>query len=295
MRFITPRLAILALAAAVSTACTIDLDAAQYTAKEEKSFTVTGRTELSLKTFDGSIRVTAWDKAQVALTIERQAGSQAEAESLKVKTEQNGNRIVIEAVKPEGNDGVHLGWHAGRSVSFVLQVPKETDLTASSGDGSIDAAGLSGTVQLRSGDGSIKATDLTGDVTVHTGDGSVDAHNVAGALDVSTGDGSVSISGAPKGLKARTGDGAINVQVATVASPAEDWDISTGDGSVTVALPSGFNAQLDVHTGDGSISAEDFGLRPSGEEKNNLQGTLGSGGRTLRIRSGDGSIHVGKR
>ena len=99
----------------------------------------------------------------------------------------------------------------------------------------------------------------------------------------------------PKALKARTGDGAVNLKVASVASPSEDWDISTGDGSVTVNLPSGFNAQLDAHTGDGSISADDFGLRPTGEDKNNLQGTLGSGGRTLRIRSGDGSIHVGKQ
>jgi DUF4097 and DUF4098 domain-containing protein YvlB len=295
MRSIRPRFALLALAACVSTACSIDLDAAQYTAKEEKSFTVTGKAEISLKTFDGSIAVMAWDKSQVALTIERHAGSQAEAEALKVKTEQDGNRIIIEAVKPEGSDGVHVGWHAGRSVSFVLHVPKQTDLTASSGDGSIDATGVTGTVQLRSGDGSIKAADLVGDVTVHTGDGSIDAQNVTGALDVSTGDGSVSISGAPKALKARTGDGAVNLKVASVGSPSEDWDISTGDGSVTVNLPTGFNAQLDAHTGDGSISADDFGLRPTGEDKNNLQGTLGSGGRTLRIRSGDGSIHVGKQ
>lgn len=293
---IRPRLALLALAACVSTACTIDLDAAQYTAKEDKSFTVTGKADITLKTFDGSISVMAWDKSEVALTIERHAGSQAEAEALKVKTEQNGDRLVIEAVKPEGHDGVHVGWHTGRSVSFVLHVPKQTDLTASSGDGSIQATGVAGTVQLKSGDGSIKAADLVGDVTVHTGDGSVDADNVSGALDVSTGDGSVSISGAPKTLKARTGDGSVNVKVTgAVAGPTEDWDISTGDGGITVNLPSGFNAQLDAHTGDGSISADDFGLRPTGEDKNNLQGTLGSGGRTLRIRSGDGSIHVGKQ
>ena len=292
---IRPRLAVLALAALASSACTIDLDAAQYTAKEDKSFNVAGKAEVSLKTFDGSISVMAWDKSQVALTIERHAGSQAEAEALKVKAEQEGNRIIVEAVKPEGHDGMHVGWHAGRSVSFVLHVPKQTDLTASSGDGSISANGLAGTVQLKSGDGSIKAADLVGDVTVHTGDGSVDADNVSGALDVSTGDGSVSISGAPKALKARTGDGSVNVRVAGgVAGPTEDWDISTGDGGVTVNLPSGFNAQLDAHTGDGSVSADDFGLRPTGEDKNNLQGTLGSGGRTLRIRSGDGSIHVGK-
>ena len=53
---------------------------------------MTGKAEISLKTFDGSIEVTAWDKPEVALTIERHADTQAEAEALKVKAEQDGNR-----------------------------------------------------------------------------------------------------------------------------------------------------------------------------------------------------------
>ena len=33
----------------------------------------------------------------------------------------------------------------------------------------------------------------------------------------------------------------------------DDWDITTGDGSVSLYLPSDFGAELDAHTGDGSI------------------------------------------
>ena len=33
----------------------------------------------------------------------------------------------------------------------------------------------------------------------------------------------------------------------------DDWDISTGDGGVSLYLPTGFGAELDAHTGDGSI------------------------------------------
>jgi DUF4097 and DUF4098 domain-containing protein YvlB len=285
---------LLALAAVASSACSIDLDAAQYVGKEDKNFAVSGKAEVVLKTFDGSIEVTAWDKSQVAVTIERRAGSQAEANELKVTAEQVGNKVVVEAVKPD-HDGVHMGWNHGRSVSFVVHVPKQADLTASSGDGSIQASGLAGTVELKSGDGSIKAADLTGDVGIHTGDGSVEAQNVSGGLSIATGDGSVSVSGAPRTLKAHTGDGSVHVEVATTTTPSEDWEITTGDGSVNVALPAGFNAQLDAHTGDGGVSADDFGLKVSGDEKNNLQGAIGSGGKTLRIRSGDGSIHVEKR
>ncbi len=293
MRAVRGRMAVLALAAAASAACSINLDAAQYVNKEDKSFPVTGKAEVVLKTFDGSIELTSWDKAQVGVTIQREAGNQADASELKVTAEQVGNRIVIEAVKPEGR--TEIGWNNSRSVSFVVHVPKQTDVTASSGDGSITASGVAGTVSLKSGDGSIKAADLTGDVTIHTGDGSIEAENVTGALNMSTGDGSMSISGAPKSLKAHSGDGSVHVDVASAARPGEDWDISTGDGSVTVALPSGFNAQLDAHTGDGDISADEFGLHPSNDSKNDLRGVIGSGGPTLRIRSGDGSIHLSKR
>lgn len=293
MRVFRPATALLGFAVAASSACSINLDAAQYVGKEEKNFAVTVPAEVVLKTFDGSIEVTAWDKAQVAVTIERRAGNQAEAEALKVTTEQVGNRIVIEAVKPEQR--VEVGWVQSRGVSFIVHVPKQTNLSASSGDGSIEARGLDGKVDLKSGDGSIKATDLTGEVGIHTGDGSVDAENVTGGLAIATGDGSVSVSGAPRTLKAHTGDGSVHVAVATTATPAEDWEITTGDGSVRVELPSSFSAQLDAHTGDGEVSASDFGLTASGEDKKDLQGTIGSGGRTLRIRSGDGSIHLAKR
>jgi DUF4097 and DUF4098 domain-containing protein YvlB len=284
---------LMALMVSVSSACSITLDAAQYVAKEDKSFTVTGTPDVVLKTFDGSIAVTGWDKSEVAVTIERHADNQVDANALKVKAEQSGNKVVIEALKPESD--FHVGWTQGRSVSFVVHVPKQANVTSKSGDGSIEATGVAGTVDLSSGDGSIRAADLSGQVGLHTGDGSVDAQNVSGALTIATGDGSIKVHGAPKSLKAHTGDGSVHVEVASTITPEEDWEITTGDGGVTVSLPAGFNAVVDAHTGDGSVSAEDFGLKAHGDDKNDLQGTLGTGGRTLRIRSGDGSISIAKR
>jgi DUF4097 and DUF4098 domain-containing protein YvlB len=294
MRLLRPATPVLfALSVLASAACSIELDAAQYVGKEDKSFAVTGTADVSIKTFDGSIQVTAWDKPEVAVTIERRADNQSDAEALKVKAEQTGGRIVLEALKPESE--IHVGWTHGRSVSFVVHVPKQSNLSAKSGDGSIQASGVTGTVDLASGDGSIRAVDLTGQVGLHTGDGSVSAQNVSGALTIATGDGSVTVEGAPHSLKAHTGDGSIHVAVASTTSPAEDWEITTGDGSVSVTLPQGFNALLDAHTGDGTVNADDFGLKAHGDDKNDLQGTLGSGGKTLRIRSGDGSISIARR
>ena len=287
---------ILGLAVIGSAACSIDLNAEQYVNKEQKTFTVSGQADVDLKTFDGSIEVTSWDKPEVALTIERRADSQAEAEALKVTAEQNGNRIVVHAVKPEGRESsVHIGFHQGRSVRFVVTVPHTTDLNATSGDGSISVTGITGRVTARSGDGSISTSDIKGDVGLDTGDGSVTAENVSGSLKINSGDGSVTVRGQPQGLIAHTGDGSVNIDVTSATTAASDWELTTGDGGIHVTLPAGFNAQVDAHTGDGGIDAHDFGLRATGEDRNDLRGSIGSGGPTIRLRTGDGGITLSKR
>jgi hypothetical protein len=95
-------------------------------------------------------------------------------------------------------------------------------------------------------------------------------------------------------VRLHTGDGSIVYRAQPGAAMEEDWDITTGDGSVSLYLPSEFGAELDAHTGDGSIrndlnvtSAES----PEGNRRT-VRGRLGSGGKQLRIRTGDGSIRL---
>ncbi len=283
----------LVAAAFLGSGCSINLSAEHYIGKEDRTFAVTGTPELSLKTFDGSIEVTTWDKPTVGLTIERRAGTQADAEALNVTATQDGNRIVVEAVQPERS--VQVGFHVGRSVRFVVSVPKNTNLVARTGDGSIAVTGVHGTLELRSGDGSVTGTSLDGEVVANTGDGSVSLEGVKGRVDVNTGDGSVRIAGAPTSLRAHTGDGSVALNLETGTAIKENWDITTGDGSVSVELPGSINAELDASTGDGTINAGDFGLHADGESKRELRGRLGSGGPTLKVRTGDGGITIAKR
>jgi hypothetical protein len=61
---------------------------------------------------------------------------------------------------------------------------------------------------------------------------------------------------------------------------------------VTLELPDGFGGELDAHTGDGRIHMEEITVsNVTGRiAKDTVRGTLGSGGRTVRVRTGDGSI-----
>src|SRR5207248_6084134 len=117
---------------------------------------------------------------------------------------------------------------------------------------------------------------------------------LAGDLDLTTGDGSVTVSGKPGALKLKTGDGSITLRAEAGTVMKDDWSVSTGDGGVTLYLPADFSAEIDAHTGDGTIRSE---LDVSGggtdeRERRTLRGRLGSGGKLLKVRTSDGAIRL---
>ena len=270
-------------------ACTLDLAAEPFTEREEKNYEVQGTAEVTLITFDGSIEIQSWDRSEVAVTIERRAANEEALRSLRVDATHEGNRIRIEVIKPEGFD---LGMSP--SASLKVSLPRTSDVEARSGDGSIRIGDVSGRITLRSGDGSIKGTALRGELAAHTGDGSIALEGISGRVTVHTGDGSVSLDGVMQAVNARTGDGSIRIRALPESSAVEDWTVTTGDGGMTVELPERFSAEVDARTGDGRISVEGLQVTVTDgvSERDQLRGRLGSGGRTLRLRTGDGSIRL---
>ena len=99
------------------------------------------------------------------------------------------------------------------------------------------------------------------------------------------------MSGKLTAVRARSGDGSIAIQARAGSSTDADWDITSGDGAVTLQVPDGFNADLEAHTGDGGIRLDGVSVMSSGTiTRNSVRGQLGSGGRSVRVRTGDGSI-----
>lgn len=287
--------AVAVLAALTSTACVVNLDGQGVVVREEKRFDVTGDLDLTLGTFDGSIRVRAWDRNEVLVEIERRGQSQEEAEALEVQTTQEGNRIRVDARSPRvEREGFHLGNFASPSVSLIVSVPQKLALRAETGDGSIAVERLSGRIQLKTGDGSIRAESIAGDLTVNTGDGSVSLTGGSGRAVLDTGDGSIAARGRYDSLQVSTGDGSVSVEAEQGSVMTEDWNLTTGDGSIAFNIPTGFNAEIDAESGDGSVRAEGSSLattRGEGDQES-IRGRLGTGGRMVRLRSGDGSIRV---
>lgn len=265
----------------------------RYVERDEKRFLVSGRPDLSLSTFDGSVEIRAWDRPEVLVVIEKRARDKGEAATIEVRAEQNGDRVVVD-VKASARANP---WHGSRSANLIVSVPGASDVRASSGDGSLSIARITGTLDLRSGDGSIQGSSLAGDLRLHTGDGSIDLDDVTGGVDTDTGDGSIHVAGKLTRVRARSGDGRIAIRAEPGSGTDGDWDLHTGDGSITIDLPDTFGAELDARTGDGGIDLQNVTLSGvSGElDRHQIRGRLGPGGKTLRVRTGDGSITMRTR
>jgi Putative adhesin len=283
----------LAVAGGLPAGCIVSSADGRYVQRDEKRFVVEGKPDVKLSTRDGSIEIRSWDHPEVLVVIEKHAFSKEAAAGIEVSSSQDGNHVSVEVKLPREEK---LGWFWGGlgSAKLIVSLPAASDVQATTGDGSIDLEGVGGAISLRSGDGSIRARGVSGTLAARSGDGSIRLDDIKGAIDANTGDGSIAVAGAFSGVRARSGDGSVAVHAQAGSATETDWDISSGDGSVSLEIPETFGAELDARTGDGGVRLEGITLsNVSGDlGRNRAAGRLGAGGRALRVRTGDGSIHL---
>ena len=295
------------LASTFLAGCEVNLNTEGLSARETKTFKVTGLPEIEVDTFDGAIEIHSWDKPEVEVEIERRAMEQSLLDQIKVEVTQQGDRIVLKVTGPPRAEfhGVTLGVNISPTARLRVVVPRASNIVARSGDGSIRAEALDGKIVLMTADGSVTATRLAGDIQVRSGDGSIRLDKVTGKLDLETDDGSIGFEGKPSLLRLKTGDGSVRAQIDADTVMGDNWDLTTGDGSITLTLPSAFNAELDAETSDGSVRASHPLLEDERDERRSGEGSderrerrrvmrtkMGDGGKTLRVRTGDGTIRI---
>ena len=289
-----PRGLVLVVAgAAASAACVMNVESQGYVAREEKRFEVATRPDVHLVTFDGSIEVRTWDRNEVLVEIEKRGHTREAVDSIQVTADQTGNRVQLEARRPPGGERLlGMGFMVSRSARLIATIPKSANVLARTGDGTIRIERVDGRIELRTEDGSVKGSEISGDITVDTGDGSVVLQDIQGRLDARSGDGGLSVSGRLGVVRLSTDDGSVTARVEPGSTMGDDWSISTGDGGVVLYLPGQFDAEVDAHSNDGRVSSD---LEVSGErsrDRQSLRGRLGSGGHALKVRTGDGNIHL---
>lgn len=299
---------ILLVATTLLAGCEVNLNHEGLTARDVKTFKVTGQAELVLDTFDGSIELHSWDRNEIEVEIEKRAMEQGLLDEIKVDARQQGDRITIKVTGPSRLEhrGVTIGVNISPTARLRVAVPRRINIAATSGDGSIRAESIDGRLVLNTHDGSVTGMRIGGDIQIRSGDGSIRLEHATGRIDLETTDGSIGLDAKPTTLRARTGDGSIRANIEPDSVMGENWELTTSDGSVSVTLPGQFSAELDAETSDGVVRANhpllsdgDRQERREGDDREErrerrrvLKSRMGDGGKMFRIRTGDGTIRI---
>ncbi|HKP80464.1 MAG TPA: hypothetical protein VJT69_00530 [Pyrinomonadaceae bacterium] len=235
-----------------------EVDNDRVTAKESRSFAVSGSPRVTINTFDGQVTIRGWDKPEVMYNATKGAPDENSLKDITIQAQQMGSAITITA----NNNDQQYG-----SVSFDVYVPRQSGLHVSSGDGALNLDGVSGQITLRSGDGPIEVANGGGQLQVNTGDGVIRVIKFEGQVDARTGDGEIALDGNFNSLSART-----------------------GDGQISLTVPAGSSFTIETNAPD-EISNEGFNvaedITPSPRVK---RWRIGNGGKIFVLKTGDGKI-----
>ncbi len=195
------------------------------------------------------------------------------------------------------NEGIRSErrWSRSRNQSaradFTIEVPRGVIVRVSSGNGDVSVTGATADVHASSGNGTVTVGPGASQVRASSGNGAVRVDEARGSVRASSGNGRVSVSTAAGPVHASTGNG--NIEVAMSSLPGDgDMRFSSGNGSITLRVPADFSAELTARTGNGGFET-DFPVQIQGTfSRNRFEGTIGSGGRNVRMTTGRGTIRV---
>lgn len=233
-------------------------DSRRFTAKETRTYAVSGTPRITLNTFDGRVTVHGWDKQEVTYNATKAARDEEALKNITIQSQQQGEAVSITATNDDQASG---------TVDFEIYVPRQSTLHVSSGDGALNLEGVKGQITLRSGDGPIEVSNGGGQLQVNTGDGVIRVIKFDGQVDARTGDGEIALDGNFNAVTARTGDGTISLSVPAGSS----FTIET-------------NAPDEI-SNEGFTVAED--ITPSPRVK---RWRIGNGGKVFILKTGDGKI-----
>lgn len=184
--------------------------------------------------------------------------------------------LKLEVAIPKGYRGaLTIG-----SVSASIQVPPGRTFTT------LDVGSVSGRIDL----GAFTADEFRG----HTVSGDIQGNASAKSANLSTTSGGIVFGGFTGDLTAHTVSG--NVQLAWISFSGR-VDIGTTSGDVNLGIPAGSGFRLDTSSTSGRITTDHpvtVQGSSSGPGRRTLEGDVGSGKGSVKVRTVSGSITIGK-
>lgn len=228
------------------------LASAKVTEKFTQTYPLDATGAIRLENVNGSVEITAWDQAEIALEAEKTARTTEGLAGLQLKIESTPGRFQV---KTEYVKKWKFWDNMNAQVHYKLRVPAGARIEK------IDVVNAS-----------ILVTGMKGAVSLGSVNGRVEAEGLAGAG------------------KFETVNGSIRVTYATMP-PAGGIALETVNGNCTLALPDRSAFEFDAETVNGRISC-DFPLTISESTRHQLRGTVSGGGPKVTLESVNGNLTV---
>lgn len=158
--------------------------------------------------------------------------------------------------------------------------------TAETMNGDVKAERVKGPVRMSTLNGDIRVQNADGDVNVKTANGDITIESVSGNLAAETNNGDVEIMESLGGLQVETANGEIDISASRVGG---DWTVETKHGDIEIRLPEDGDYRVNAESRNGGASTDISGLA---EERNGIQGTVGSGEYRIGISGGKVDIRA---
>lgn len=205
---------------------------------------------------NGGVEIVGWSKSDsigITARIQVNARSQDDADAIARDIKIEAAEGTIRATGGSGPFGRHQNW----SVSFIVMVPRHTDLTLS------------------------------------TQNGPLSVEDVSGRMDLQTQNGPLSLSGVGGNVRASAQNGPLTVDLQGSRWEGEGLDAQTQNGPADLRIPDNYNAKIEFGTINGPMDL-DFPLTVtiSGRIRNRITTTLGSGGPLIRVVTTNGPMSV---
>jgi hypothetical protein len=212
----------------------------------------------------------------------------------------SGDEVIICAVYEDDDDCDDRGYrgrnrnNSSRSrvrLDVTIQIPAGIKAHAQSGNGDVSVTGGTDEVIARSGNGEVRVDGSGGEVVAASGNGEVTVRNARGVVNAASGNGDVTVNTSRGPVTATSGNGDLTVDMDTLSGD-DNMEFSTGNGRIRVTLPANFAGEIDASSGNGSVET-DFAIQVTGRiSRTRLRGTIGQGGRRVRLTTGNGQIEL---
>ncbi len=167
------------------------------------------------------------------------------------------SRVEIETAGTIEASGPQRGRRDSWWVSFRLHVPRQTNLDLEANNGGISIEGVNGELEFDTVNGGVGLTGVGGDV------------------------------------RGETTNGGLRIELIGDTWQGAGLEVETTNGGVTLLVPDGYSARLETGTVNGGFET-DFPIELEGRIGRKVEIDLGAGGPTLRVRTTNGGVRLGR-